>query len=52
MKEKSGYMMALEKGIEAWTEFLGGRLVFRVKNEGKINTFSSDSSLGKWVVSL
>jgi hypothetical protein len=43
MKEnESGYLMAVEKGIEAWTEFLGGRLFFRILWNGKQLTFHGD----------
>ena len=44
--------MAIEKGIEAWTDFLGGRLVFRVEFNGKILTFNGDDALKNWVLSL
>jgi hypothetical protein len=52
MKNESGYLMAIEKGIEAWTDFLGGRLVFRVEFNGKILTFNGDDALKNWVLSL
>jgi len=52
MKEQNGYLVALEKGFDAWSEFSMGRLRFRVKHDGKIHTFSSDSSLLSWIKSL
>jgi hypothetical protein len=52
MKEQNGYLVALEKGFDAWSEFSMGRLRFRVKHDGKIHTFSSDSSLLSWINSL
>ena len=49
MKNESGYLMAIEKGIEAWTDFLGGRLVFRIEFNDKILTFRGDDSLKRWI---
>ena len=51
MKEnESGYLMAVEKGIEAWTDFLGGRLVFRIMWNGKQLTFHGDNTLRNWII--
>ena len=52
MKEKSGYILALEKGMDVEHERLGGRSFFRVKHEGKFFSFACDTSLLNWIVSL
>jgi hypothetical protein len=51
MKEnESGYLMAVEKGIEAWIEFLGGRLFFRIMWNGEQITFHGDQQLKNWIL--
>jgi len=42
--------MAVERDYNVWTEFLGGRLVFRVDTGGRIITFNGDKDLKNWVL--